>query len=227
MKIKNNNQNQNIIYLDFGEIEELITKKNKKKTRKKVDNKKKIVDEVKETLAQFDALIKEADSKKIKIPAELGELPLNIEDINTIKELKELNADLKQRIILISELISKQLVEPEPEGIAIMRFGMGGVQQGLPTTITAAQIQAQQAQSQQGALQPVEPIRPMLPPLPQREDDRLKLIQEQLKKREEDIISQLPKDSQEKAREKQKEIDDAKKDLYQKHQIYLYQHKDL
>ena len=53
----------------------------------------------------------------------------------------------------------------------------------------------------------------MLPPLPlpQREDDRLKLIQEQLKKREEDIISQLPKDSQEKAREKQKEIDDAKK----------------
>lgn len=213
MKIKNNNQNQNIIYLDFGEIEELITKKNKKKTRKKVDNKKKIVDEVKETLAQFDALIKEADSKKIKIPAELGELPLNIEDINTIKELKELNADLKQRIILISELISKQLVEPEPEGIAIMRFGMGGVQQGIPTTITAAQIQAQQAQSQQGALQPVEPIRPMLPPLPlpQREDDRLKLIQEQLKKREEDIISQLPKDSQEKAREKQKEIDDAKK----------------
>ena len=31
MKIKNNNQNQNIIYLDFGEIEELITKKKKKK----------------------------------------------------------------------------------------------------------------------------------------------------------------------------------------------------
>jgi len=35
MKIKNNNQNQNIIYLDFGEIEELITKKKKKKTKKK------------------------------------------------------------------------------------------------------------------------------------------------------------------------------------------------
>ena len=213
MKIKNNNQNQNIIYLDFGEIEELITKKKKKKTKKKVNNQKKIVDEVKETLAQFDALIKEADSKKIKIPAELGELPLNIEDINTIKELKELNADLKQRIILISELISKQLVEPEPEGIPIMRFGMGGVQQGLPTTITAAQIQAQQAQSQPGAVEPVEPIRPMLPPQPQPQpsDDRLKKIQEQLKKREEDIISQLPKDEQEKARAKQKQIDDAKK----------------
>lgn len=213
MKIKNNNQNQNIIYLDFGEIEELITKKKKKKTKKKVNNKKKIVDEVKETLAQFDALIKEADSKKIKIPAELGELPLNIEDINTIKELKELNADLKQRIILISELIKKQLVEPEPEGIAIMRFGMGGVQQGLPTTITAAQIQAQQAQSQQGIVEPMQPIRPMLPPQPQPQpsDDRLKQIQEQLKKREEDIISQLPKDEQEKARAKQKQIDDAKK----------------
>ncbi len=208
MKIKNNNQNQNIIYLDFGEIEEFFTKKKKKKTKKKVNNKKKIVDEVKETLAQFDALIKEADSKKIKIPSELGELPLNIEDINTIKELKELNVDLKQRIILISELIKKQLVEPEPEGIPIMRFGMGGIQQGLPTTITAAQIQAQQAQSQQGIVEPVEPVRPMLP---QPSDDRLKQIQEQLKKREEDIISQLPKDSQEKAREKQKQIDDAKK----------------
>ena len=95
-----------------------------------------------------------------------------------------------------------------------MRFGMGGVQQGIPTTITAAQIQAQQAQSQQGTLQPVEPIRPMLPPQSQpqgQSDDRLKQIQEQLKKREEDIISQLPKDEQEKAREKQKEIDDAKK----------------
>ena len=208
MKIKNNNQNQNIIYLDFGEIEELITKKKKKKTKKKVNNKKKIVDEVKETLAQFDALIKEADSKKIKIPSELGELPLNIEDINTIKELKELNVDLKQRIILITELIKKQLVEPEPEGIPIMRFGMGGIQQGLPTTITAAQIQSQQAQSQPGA---VEPIPPMQPVRPQPEDDRLKQIQDQLKKREEDIINQLPKDSQEKAREKQKQIDDAKK----------------
>lgn len=205
MKIKNNNQNQNIIYLDFGEIEELITKKKKKKIKKKVDNKKKIVDEVKETLSQFDALIKEADSKKIKIPAELGELPLNIEDINTIKELKELNADLKQRIILITELIKKQLVEPEPEGIPIIRFGMGGIQQGLPTTITAAQIQAQQAQSQPGAVEPIPPMQP------QPSDDRLKQIQDQLKKREEDIISQLPKDSQEKARAKQKQIDDAKK----------------
>jgi len=89
-----------------------------------------------------------------------------------------------------------------------MRFGMGGIQQGLPTTITAAQIQAQQAQSQQGIVEPVEPVRPMLP---QPSDDRLKQIQDQLKKREEDIINQLPKDSQEKAREKQKQIDDAKK----------------
>ena len=198
MKIKNNNQNQNIIYLDFGEIEEFFTKKKKKKTKKKVNNKKKIVDEVKETLAQFDALIKEADSKKIKIPSELGELPLNIEDINTIKELKELNADLKQRIITISELIKKQLVESEPEGIPVMRFGMGGVQQGIPTTVTAAQIQSQQAQSQQGIVEPVAPIRPMQPQ--GQSDDRLKQIKEQLKKREEDIISQLPKDSQEKAR---------------------------
>ncbi len=209
MKIKNNNQNQNIIYLDFGEIEEFFTKKKKKKTKKKVNNKKKIVDEVKETLAQFDALIKEADSKKIKIPSELGELPLNIEDINTIKELKELNVDLKQRIITISELIKKQLVESEPEGIPVMRFGMGGVQQGIPTTVTAAQIQSQQAQSQQGIVEPVASIRPMQPQ--GQSDDRLKQIKEQLKKREEDIISQLPKDSQEKAREKQKQIDDAKK----------------
>jgi uncharacterized protein YerC len=108
MKIKNKNTNNNIIYLDLGDLEDLVMKKQKpKKKKKRVDNKKKIVDEVKETLSIFDNLLKEAEEKKIKIPKELGELPINIEDINTIKELKALNEDLKQRIAVIRDLIQK------------------------------------------------------------------------------------------------------------------------
>jgi hypothetical protein len=212
MKIKNKNTNNNIIYLDLGDLEDLVMKKPKKKKKKRVDNKKKIVDEVKETLSIFDNLLKEAEEKKVKIPKELGELPINIEDINTIKELKALNEDLKQRISVISDLIQKnQPIMPQFQSIPSTAFGMSGFQQGLPTSITQAQQFLQQRQ-QQGIAEPITPQIPIVPQTPaQPSKDRLKEIQDQLKKREEDIISRLPKDEQEKARQKQKEIEDAKK----------------
>lgn len=213
MKIKNKNTNNNIIYLDLGDFEDFVMKKQKpKKKKKRVDNKKKIVDEVKETLSIFDNLLKEAEEKKIKIPKELGELPLNIEDINTIKELKALNEDLKQRISVIRDLIQKnEPIMPQFQPIPSSAFGMSGFQQGVPTSVTQAQQFLQQRQ-QQGIAEPLVPQIPVVPQAPtQPSKDRLKEIQEQLKKKEEDIISRLPKDEQEKARQKQKEIEDAKK----------------
>ena len=89
-KNSNVNKNNNIIYLDLGDFD-LKPKTKKKPKKKKTDNKKKAVDNLKEVLSEFDNLLNQAQEKKIKIPEELGSLPSNIEDINTIKELKQLD----------------------------------------------------------------------------------------------------------------------------------------
>jgi septal ring factor EnvC (AmiA/AmiB activator) len=88
-KNNNVNKNSNIVYLDFSDYD-IKKKTKKKKVKKKVNNKKKSVDKLKETLSQFDTLLNEAKENNIEIPKELGELPVNIEDVNSIKELNEL-----------------------------------------------------------------------------------------------------------------------------------------
>lgn len=107
IKNKNHNENNNVIILDFGDYD-IQKKKNKKvKKKKRINNKKIAVDKVKETLLQFDNVLKDAKTQNINVPKELSDLPVNIEDINTIEELNILNADLLNRIQAIRELLQK------------------------------------------------------------------------------------------------------------------------
>ena len=109
IKNKNHNENNNVIILDFGDYD--IKKKKKKKIKKKVNKKKEAIDKLKETLKLFDEILNSAKQQKINIPEEIGQLPDNIEDINTIKEINELNIDLQNRIQAIREMIQKKSQE--------------------------------------------------------------------------------------------------------------------
>ena len=216
MKVKNNNENNNIIVLDFGDYE--IQKKKKKKPKKKVNNKKKAVDELKETLEQFDAVLNEAKEKNIEIPKELGELPVNIEDINTIRELNELNADLQQRIINIRELIESggEPQIPSVQTIDPRMFGESGFLQGIQPQPIVVQRQ------QQGLVEPTTSTtttqtEPAKPPQPVKDTD-LEKVRQQLKEQEKAIIDRLPPDKREEALKKLKEqaskkpVDTSKED---------------
>ena len=220
MKIKNKNTNNNIILLDFGEYD--ISKKKKKKPKKKrVDKKKIAVEELKTTLQQFDELLDQAKNNNVKIPEELGELPVNIEDINTIKELNELTADLNQRIINIRELIeNKEPVIPEVQRIDPMQFGANGFLQGQAIQPIILQRQqeglrtpqriSQSTETESTSTEPSAPSAPSAPAAPADSqkpvDNNLEKIKEQLQKQEEEIIARLPEDQQEDAKKKLDEI---------------------
>jgi len=100
------NINTNINQIIFPKDMEL--RKIRKKPKKKAPNKKKIaLDNLKSVLANFDAVVNEAKQKNISIPAELGQLPSNINEIDSIKEIEALTADLTNRIAQIQALIQK------------------------------------------------------------------------------------------------------------------------
>ena len=100
------NINTNINQIIFPSGMEL--RKIKKKKKKKGPNKKKIaLDNLKSVLQNFDAVINESKQKKISIPAELGQLPSNVNEVDSIKEIEELTADLSNRIIQIQALLEK------------------------------------------------------------------------------------------------------------------------
>lgn len=100
------NINTNINQIIFPKDMEL--RKVRKKPKKKAPNKKKIaLDNLKAVLQNFDAVINEAKQKNISIPAELGKLPSNINEIDSIKEIEELTSDLTNRIAQIQALIQK------------------------------------------------------------------------------------------------------------------------
>ena len=100
------NINTNINQIIFPKDMEL--RKIKKKKKKKGPSKKKIaLDNLKSVLQNFDAVINESKQKNISIPAELGQLPSNVNEVDSIKEIEELTADLSNRIIQIQALLEK------------------------------------------------------------------------------------------------------------------------
>ena len=100
------NINTNINQIIFPSGMEL--RKIKKKKKKKGPSKKKIaLDNLKQVLQSFDAVINESKQKNISIPAELGQLPSNVNQVDSIKEIEELTSDLSNRIIQIQALIQK------------------------------------------------------------------------------------------------------------------------
>lgn len=153
--MENNNINTNIAQIIFPKDMEI--RKIKKKKKKTSSEKKKVLNELKETLKEFDTALSVAASKKINIPAEIGILPNNITQINSIKELKELTATLKARIQIINQLVAQGASKERETGL--FNEGMGSGQR-LP--ITSGVFPQQQPQ-----ILPNQPILPnQIQPIP-------------------------------------------------------------
>ena len=224
-KNSNVNKNNNIIYLDLGDYD-LKPKTKKKPKKKKTDNKKKAVDELKEVLSEFDNLLEQAQENKIKIPEELGSLPNNIEDINTIKELKQLTNDIINRNQQIQILLEKGITETAPPQFGIIPInnpntGMQiqtpqalpfqpGVQAQLvtPNTADTQKINMLESQIQKLGELIVKKKDPETgKKITDEKKENIEKIRQQLEKEQEEIISELTPEQQAKVREKQKEIE--------------------
>ena len=225
-KNSNVNKNNNIIYLDLGDYD-LKPKTKKKPKKKKTDNKKKAVDELKEVLSEFDNLLEQAQENKIKIPEELGSLPSNIEDINTIKELKQLTNDIINRNQQIQILLEKGITETEAEpefGIIPITNPNNGMQIQAPQALPfQAGVQAQLVAPNTADTQKINMLESQIQKLgelivKQKDPEtgkkitdekkaNIEKIRQQLEKEQEEIISELTPEQQAKVREKQKEIE--------------------
>ena len=184
IKNKNHNENNNVIILDFGDYDIQKKKKKKVKKKKRINNKKIAVDKVKETLLQFDNVLKDAKSQNINVPKELSDLPINIEDINTIEELNILNADLLNRIQAIRELLQKG-------ALPIMPTLTGLPDIFRPSFETPQQIPQFPTFPKPQGLPPIIPAR--LPNQPERQqpDSNLDKVRKQLQQEQLLIINKL------------------------------------
>tara|TARA_R110000824_G_scaffold293677_1_gene481975 strand:+ start:128 stop:1945 length:1818 start_codon:yes stop_codon:yes gene_type:complete len=106
-------------------------RKVKKKKPKTSPEKKKVLEKLKQTLKEFDTALSVAGSKNITIPAQLGILPDNITQINSIKELKALTETLQARIQTINQLVAQGAQQQRTAGL--FNEGMGSGQR-LPST---------------------------------------------------------------------------------------------
>jgi len=101
------NINTNINQIIFPKDMELRKIKKKPKKKKGPSKKKIALDNLKSVLQNFDAVINESKQKNITIPAELGQLPSNVNEVDSVKEIEELTNDLTNRIAQIQALLQK------------------------------------------------------------------------------------------------------------------------
>ncbi len=134
-----NSQNINTNVAKIVMTTDMEIRKIKKPKKKSSLEKKKLLKELKEILKQYDAVVAIAAEKKIELPAELGLLPDNVADINSIKELKAFIATLKLRIAQINQLIAQGEQKAKTGGLfgenTGMRFPL------LPARVTPSVIQ--------------------------------------------------------------------------------------
>merc|ERR1712078_875267 len=102
-KTNNNNVNQNAIQIIFPSDMELRKIKKKKRKSPSSSKKKALIAELKELLQTYDNEIAVAKEKNVKLPAELGELPKDIKEMKTVKQLELLIDEIKSKILKIQE----------------------------------------------------------------------------------------------------------------------------
>tara|TARA_R110002050_G_scaffold9843_1_gene34564 strand:- start:1039 stop:2748 length:1710 start_codon:yes stop_codon:yes gene_type:complete len=133
----------------------------KKKPKKKSNNKKKeALDAVKEALRNYDLSVAEAKSKNISLPAELGVLPVNIEDVNSVKELQELAVKLQNMTNQINQLIAQG--QSQSRVIGLFQEGMIGQRQGVIPQAIQPRIINQERIPQERPIE-IKPIQPIVP----------------------------------------------------------------
>ena len=131
-------------------------RKIRKSKPKTSSEKKKVLKELKETLKAYDSVVAIAADKNIQLPAQLGILPDNIADINSVKELKAFNATLKSRIEEINKLIAQGAQKQQTSGL--FSEGTGQRLPFAPTRIVPSPMQPNIIQPQVPQTQP--PINP-------------------------------------------------------------------
>ncbi len=131
-------------------------RKIKKPKPKTSPEKKKVLEKLKQTLKEYDTALSVAGSKNVTIPAQLGMLPDNITQINSIKELKALTETLQSRIQTINQLVTQGSQQQRTAGL----FNEGPSNIGIPRAPTRfePQRQPQIIPQQPIAPTPVQPI---------------------------------------------------------------------
>ncbi len=163
--MSNSNVNQNAIQIVFPSDMELRKVKKKKRKSPSVNKKKALIKELKELLQAYDQEIEAAKEKNVKLPAELGELPKDIKDMKSVKQLELLIDEIKSKILKIQELIRSGSVanrSSELFGVAPRPMGVGSfpIPQQQPV-----QIQPQIIPS---PIIPMQPSQPVIIPQPVR-----------------------------------------------------------
>ena len=199
--INTNTAIANIILSDKHEI------RLKKKPKKKSSNKKKeALEKVKEALQQYDMAVASAKSKNISLPAELGVLPVKIEDVNSVKELQELAIKLENMTNQINALISQGASQQRTVGL--FNDGMIGNRQGIiPQAIQPRIINDNRIpQEQPIVIKPIPPIIPSQKPIDpsQIPDDSAEKTLDEIRK---EILDKLSPEDRQKA---EQELEDEK-----------------
>ena len=184
--INTNTAIANIILSDKHEI------RLKKKPRRKTSNKKKeALESVKTALKNYDLAVAEAKSKNISLPAELGELPVKIEDVNSVKELNELAIKLQSLTAQINQLIAKGASQQRTSGLFSESMGRSPLR-FFPTQ--------PQPIEQQPVIRPIQPIIPSSKPIdPTQVKDND--VEQSLDKLQKEILDKLSPEDRAKAEE--------------------------
>jgi hypothetical protein len=193
-----NNINTQAVQIVFPSDMEI--RKKKKPKKKTSDKKKKALAAVKQALQQFDMAMNEATQKRITIPKELGELPGDISQINSIKELEALALDLQNRTREIQRLIAQGGQQQRAQQL----FGSFTPQMGLPGIIpTMPPSVPREVEIQPRPVQPIAPEGQRLPakPDPMTEDE----TEEELDRIREQILSKLTPEEREAAEKRLRE----------------------
>jgi hypothetical protein len=198
--INTNTAIANIILSDEHEI------RLKKKPKKKSNNKKKeALANVKEALRNYDLAVNEAKNKNITLPAELGVLPVKIEEVNSVKELQQLAIKLENMTNQINQLISQGASQARTVGL--FQEGMVGQRQGIIPAIQPRVINEQRIpQERPIEIRPIPPIIPSKKPIDpsQIPDDSAEKTLEEIRN---EILNKLSPEDKAKA---EKEMEDEK-----------------
>jgi len=199
MSSKNINTNTAIAQIILSKDHEIRVKK---KTKKKSSNKKKeILDKVKNELRNYDLAVADAKSKNITLPAELGVLPVKIEDVNSVKELEELAIKLQSMTNQINQLISQGVSKQRTSGL--FNEGMGMVSPLRFFPVQPRPIQPNPIE-QQPVIRPIQPIVPSSKPIdPTQVKDND--VEQSLDKLQKEILDKLSPEDKAKAEEQMRQ----------------------
>ncbi len=177
--------NQNVNTIIFPPDMELRKVKKRKKKTGASSKKKQAIADLRQALQDFDAIINEAKNKKVSIPANLGSLPQDIKDVDSVKEIVELTNDIRQRIQQIRVLI-EQASKPQADMFRAFIPTQGQAPRFAPTPTPVVPQPT-----------PITPI-PKPAPTPIPEDDKTAQTLDELRK---EILDKLSPEEREKAEE--------------------------